>query len=158
MLILVGRVWWRMRVEKQIKLEVGADCCTEPNGIGGPWGATTPSVCVFTLFSVKMNCIALSYRGLHTGWVCVCVCVWKRGETQSLNTKNTNTHGYMNISSSRWLNTETCNCYFHHAHYHTAICAGESSAQRKPGQEQQERKREHFLRVRLRKETVVIFS
>ena len=37
------------RVEKQIKSKVGADCCTEPNGISGPWGPLHPAS-VFLLY------------------------------------------------------------------------------------------------------------
>ena len=45
------------RVEKQIKSKVGADCCTEPNGISSPWGPLHPASVFLLYFQWKWTAL-----------------------------------------------------------------------------------------------------
>lgn len=152
------------KVEKQIKSEVGADCCTEPNGISGPWGPLHPLSVFLLYFQWKWTALRFP-TGDYTQGRCVFEGedrrrVWTQPRRKK---NNTNTQAYMNISYSRWMNTETCNCYFHHPRYHTAAFVRKSSGRRENQVKNNRRKewkkierREHLLRVRLGKKVLQI--
>lgn len=74
------------RKEKHIKSDVGAECCTEPNGIHGPWGPVH-SLCFYSIFCKD----ELHYIFLlgNTGWVFICLDKWN-AEFEQNTTKNAN--------------------------------------------------------------------
>lgn len=79
------------KVEKQIKSEVGADCCTEPNGISGPWGPLHPLPVFLLYFQWKWTALRFP-TGDYTRRVGVCLKGKTDAEFEHSLTKKTQTH------------------------------------------------------------------
>lgn len=108
------------------------------------WSLGAAATSVFTLFSVKWTALHFPIGGSRLG-----VCVWTERETQSLSIisqkTQTLTQGHVIISYSRWTNTETWNKNLCREIISTEETRSRTSKKTKKG--------EHFLRVRLDKET-----